>query len=88
MKPVALVLLFASTAAFAAGDDSASSTVVTQTDIRKEMLSEYKFEPNQAKPAQTAPFLAHEIPQPAVPDLVEAPPASLRDVRTLSLIHI
>jgi hypothetical protein len=87
MRSLALVFLLASAASFAAGDESAPGNAVPQTDIRKELLSAFKYEPRPEKPPETAPFLAHAISQPEAVDLVDEPPQSPRDAKVMNHLH-
>ena len=87
VKALALVLMLASAASLAAGDQSAPSAAVPQTDIRKELLAAYKFEPRTEKPPETAPFLAHAVSQPEPQDLVDAAPQSVRNTKVMNHLH-
>jgi len=79
VKAAALLLLFASAAALAAGEDRDPAAAVPKTDIRREALSLYKYEPHAGAPAPLPPFLAHETPPPPPsPSLIDAAPSDLR----------
>jgi hypothetical protein len=87
MKLVALILLFASTAAFAAGQDGNPDAVVQETNVRKEILSAYKFDPQPGVQSRPAPFLAHDASRTESPDLVNAAPSSLADSKAMNHLH-
>lgn len=87
MKSLALVFLFVSTAALAAGQDRDSDAVIQATDVRKEILSVYKFEPQARIQSPPGPFLAHEATEPERHDLVNAAPSSLADSKAMNHLH-
>jgi hypothetical protein len=87
MKPVALVLLFASAAASAAAGNRDCGAAVPQTEIRKATLSFFKYEPHARVPSPLPPFMAHETPPPPGQDLVNAAPSDLRAPHALSHLH-
>jgi hypothetical protein len=87
LKSAAIALLFASTAALAAGDDGNSCGSIPQTDIRLEIQSVYKFEPHAWVSSPPAPFLAHEASQPDLHDIVESPPPALSESRVMNRLH-
>jgi|CZKI01.1.fsa_nt_gi hypothetical protein len=87
MKPAAFVLLLVSAVAVAAGEDRDPGAVVPQTDIRKEAVSFYKYDPRARVPSPLPPFLAREAPPPPGQSLVNSAPSDLRKPHVLNRLH-
>jgi hypothetical protein len=84
MGPAALAVLVASATALAAGDDSYSGPVYPSTDMRREILSPYRYVPHPVEPSPPAPFLAKRPPPPGDQRLAEPAQSDLREPHVLN----
>lgn len=84
MGPAALAVLVASATTLAAGDDSDSGAVFPSTDMRREILSPFKYVPHPVEPPPPAPFLAKRPPPPGDKRLAVAAQSDLREPHVLS----
>ncbi len=84
VRPAALAVLVASAAALAPGDDSDSGAAFPSTDMRREILSPYKYVPHPVEPSPPAPFLAKRAPPPGDQRLAEPAQSDLRGPHVLN----
>ncbi|HEY5078395.1 MAG TPA: hypothetical protein VII43_01055 [Opitutaceae bacterium] len=93
MRHAALLLLIAGACALPAAADPAPSGGEAHTDVRRELLSEFRFAPAPADPAPVPTFLsASATPRAAPseaagPDVVTLAPFTVREMVRMETLH-
>jgi hypothetical protein len=84
MKSAVLLFLFVSAAPWAAAGGDSDPGAYPQTDIRREILSVYRYEAPAKDPGPATPFLTPKAIQAASQEILAPAPTTLRDARRLN----
>jgi hypothetical protein len=87
MRSAALSLLLGSICPLAAVGAPDDATDPPHTNIRKELLAEYKFEATTRDPTLPAPLLANASAAPQDPNLVEMAPYTVRETPKMNALN-
>jgi hypothetical protein len=94
MRFAALSLLLGSIYPLSAADTPGDVTDAPTASIRRELLSEYKFEAQTKEPTQQTPFLNDassasqaSMTTPQDPDLVQMAPYTVRETMKMNTLH-